>query len=192
MLPPQSPYQVQQQKENRYNMRKNRIQNKKGLREIYLKRNKLGDIFAQGLQTCLKYDQYLKVVDVSNNKISQERLREVIKLSLTENSSLVAFDARGNPGCNEKSRKQIALCLLKNIEQMKKKNIEIREEWIKQECLTFKIPTRILEGLGIQRVNTTTSEGGFSPPRSPTAKTPAKSVVGGGGGVQNNNNTSTT
>lgn len=41
--------------------------------------------------------------------------------------------------------------------------IEIREEWMRPETLTFKIPSRILEGLGIQRT-ATTMENSFANP----------------------------
>jgi len=56
---------------------------------------------------------------------------------------------QNNPGCSEKYKKQIALCLLKNIELMKSDGIELKEEWFRPEVLTFRIPNRILEGLGI-------------------------------------------
>lgn len=48
-------------------MRKERIQYKKGLREIHLKRNYLGDNFCDSLRNCIKYDRYIKVVDISGN-----------------------------------------------------------------------------------------------------------------------------
>jgi hypothetical protein len=79
-------------------------------------------------------------------------LKLFIKYSLKENTSLVAFDAHRNPGFVEKYRKQIALCLLKNIEYMKRNGIEIKDEWIRPENLTFKIPARILENLGINKI----------------------------------------
>lgn len=71
---------------------------------------------------------------------------------MKENTSLVSFGVHCNPGCIEKFKKQIALCLLKNIEQMKRKGIEIKDEWIRPENLTFKIPARILENLGITKI----------------------------------------
>jgi hypothetical protein len=76
-------------------------------------------------------------------------MKILVKSALRENTSLICFDARYNPGCNEKLRKQIALCLLRNIETLRNKNVEIKDEWMRPEVLTFKIPTRILEELGI-------------------------------------------
>jgi hypothetical protein len=52
----------------------------------------------------------------------------------------VSFSVVKNPGINEKMRKQIALCLLKNIESFKHTGVEIKEEWIKHQELSFKIP----------------------------------------------------
>jgi hypothetical protein len=49
---------------------------------------------------------------------------------------------------------------------MRKKSIEIKQEWMKPETITFKIPTNILDKLGIQRMNTTQDSNSFS--RSPT------------------------
>ena len=43
----------------------------------------------------------------------------LIKLGLLENASILAFDARLNPGCSEKVERQLALCMLKNIEKMR-------------------------------------------------------------------------
>ena len=39
--------------------------------------------------------------DVAGNKIGSAGLKLIIKLSLMENSSIIAFDARLNPGCSE-------------------------------------------------------------------------------------------
>ena len=75
----------------------------------------------------------------------------LIKYGLKENTSLVNVDILANPGCNEKVRKQIALCLLKNLEVMRRQGVEIRDEWIKPENLSFKIPQKILDTLGIIR-----------------------------------------
>lgn len=37
---------------------------------------------------------------------------------------------------------------------MKKSGVEIKDEWIISETLSFKIPSKILEGLGINKFNT--------------------------------------
>ena len=99
------------------NHKRQRILNQSGLREIILTRNKLGDKFAKSLQQALCYDKYLKSIDVSGNRISAFGLKSIIKLALMENRSIIAFDARLNPGCSEKVERQLSLCMLKNIEK---------------------------------------------------------------------------
>lgn len=75
---------------------------KAGIRTIILKRNKLGDKFAEALQSCLASDKYIKQFDLAGNKISQFGLKCILKLALVENASVLAFDVRLNPGCTEK------------------------------------------------------------------------------------------
>jgi hypothetical protein len=40
----------------------------------------------------------MKMIDVSGNKIKEFGLKVILKLALIENSSVIAFDARLNPG----------------------------------------------------------------------------------------------
>lgn len=54
------------------------------------------------MQQALCYDKYLKSIDVSGNKIGAFGIKSIIKLALMENGSIVAFDARLNPGVTEK------------------------------------------------------------------------------------------
>jgi len=44
----------------------------------------------------------VKSIDVAGNKIGSSGLRALVKLALLENNSILAFDARLNPGCTEK------------------------------------------------------------------------------------------
>ena len=124
-------------------------------------------MFIESLSKCIRYDRFIKVIDMSCNQIDDFKI--LIKLGLKENTSLVNVDIIGNPGCNEKTRKQIALCLLKNLELIRRSGIEIKDEWIKPENLAFKIPQRILDTLGIVKPerNPSLSES-FS--RSPSQK----------------------
>jgi len=65
----------------------------------------MAESFAHALAECLKFDQYLKVVDISQNRFSLECMKELVQGALAENSSLLCFDARMNPGCTEKIKK---------------------------------------------------------------------------------------
>jgi hypothetical protein len=117
---------------------------------VYLKRNYLGEEFMDGLSSCIKYDRFLKVIDITGNLIGEQSFRQLIKNSIKENHTLVSFSVLKNPGLTDKFRKQIALFLLKNIEAFKNSGNELKPDWIKPENLTFKIPARILETLGIK------------------------------------------
>jgi Ran GTPase-activating protein (RanGAP) involved in mRNA processing and transport len=66
-------------------MRKERIKYRKGLREVILKRNKLGDYFAEQLSGCIRYDKYLKVLDISTNAIESGAMKGLIRMALAEN-----------------------------------------------------------------------------------------------------------
>jgi len=77
------------------------------------------------------YDKFLKVIDVCANRFSTKALSEIVKLSLVDNNTIVAFDARMNPGSTDKIMHQIALCLVKNLEKAKKTGIDINKDFIK-------------------------------------------------------------
>lgn len=113
-----------------------------------MKRNNLGDDFLEALSNCLKYDRFIKVIDLSSNLITEPALKYFVKHSLAENITLVSFSAARNPGYTDKLRKRIALCLLKNLEAYKQSGVEVKEEWVKSENLAVKIPQRILESMG--------------------------------------------
>ena len=66
-----------------------------------------------------------------------------------ENNAIVAFDARLNPGCSEKVERQLALCMLKNIEKVRQKGLQVNPEFLKPELYSFQIPPHILKGLGL-------------------------------------------
>jgi Ran GTPase-activating protein (RanGAP) involved in mRNA processing and transport len=68
-------------------------------------RNRLSDGFAKSLQKALTYDNYLKVINIAGNNLSEFGIKCLIKLALIENTSIVAFDARCNPGSTEKNER---------------------------------------------------------------------------------------
>mmetsp|Transcript_24492 Transcript_24492/g.30529 ORF Transcript_24492/g.30529 Transcript_24492/m.30529 type:complete len:108 (+) Transcript_24492:761-1084(+) len=76
-------------------------------------------------------------------------MKMLLKLALLENSSILAFDARLNPGTSEKVEKQLALCMLKNIEKMRQKDLDINPDFLKPELYSYNIPRHILKGLGL-------------------------------------------
>lgn len=141
---------ILEQQAHLVNFKNQRIKHMVGIREIILKRNKLGDKFALALQKAITYDRYIKVINIAGNQISQIGLKTIVKLALLENNSVIAFDARLNPGSTDKVQRQLALCMLKNIEKMKLKNIPIKPEWIRWELVSVGVPPVILKNLGIR------------------------------------------
>lgn len=63
--------QFQKMRAEQYKNMKDKIQNRRGLREIVLKRNNLGAEFMEALSTTLRYDRFIKVIDVSQNLINE-------------------------------------------------------------------------------------------------------------------------
>ena len=84
IMVPNSPNEIQNERMSRYNMRKERIKYRKGLREIIIKRNKLGNGFAEQLSGCIRYDKYIKVLDISNNLIESTAMKDLVRLALAE------------------------------------------------------------------------------------------------------------
>lgn len=145
----QTPAAILEQQAHIVNFRKQRITHMSGLREIILTRNKLGDQFVHSLEQALAYDKYVKVINLSGNNISSHALKHLVKLALIENNSIVAFDARCNPGCTDKVQRMLALCMLKNIEKMQEKGINLKKDWIRWDLVSVGIPANILNKLGI-------------------------------------------
>lgn len=111
------------------------------------------------MQQALSYDKYLKSINVSGNRIGSHGLKTLIKLALVDNGSIVAFDARLNPGCSEKVERQLALCMLKNIEKVKEQGLQINPEFLKPDLYSFHIPQHILKGLGLVAPGDRSSKG---------------------------------
>ena len=100
-------------------------------------------------------------------------MKLIVKLGLMENSSIVGFDARLNPGTSEKIERQLALCMLKNIEKQQSKGLEVNPKFLHPELYSFGIPMAITKSLGIRHVN----EKKRKKSRSPTSKRQSQQEV---------------
>lgn len=133
---------------------------------MVLRRNKLGEGFAKQIASTLFSDNYLKMIDVSGNCISEHSLSTIVKKGLLENSTLLCFDARINPGFTEKIQHQFALVTLKNIERMRAKGVGIKKDWIVPELYSYRVPPAILKTLALrapgERVSRRTARTGGS------------------------------
>ena len=93
------------------------------------------------------------MINISGNQITEYGLKFIVKLALMDNTSLMGFDARLNPGCNEKVERQISLCMLKNIERQISKGLEINPKYLHPHLYSFGIPMNITKGLGLRHVS---------------------------------------
>lgn len=74
--------------------------NKGGLTELHLQYNKLGGNFILSILNALKYDEYVKVLDLRKNLFSTTLLEDTTTYdlirSLQRNESITNIDFRGN------------------------------------------------------------------------------------------------
>ena len=89
-----------------------------------------------------------------------------------ENTSLIGFDARLNPGCSEKVERQLSLCMLKNIEKQQSKGLEINRKYLHPHLYSFGIPMSITKGLGLRHINEKKRKS-----RSPHKKMPSQQSI---------------
>ncbi len=65
-----------------------------GMKEFYLHNNKLGDNFIRAISKVIKYDEYLRVLDLRLNKINENNLKTDLIPAMKSNSSLTNIDLR--------------------------------------------------------------------------------------------------
>ena len=84
-------------------------------------------------------------------------MQVLVKKGLLNNTSVVALDARCNPGLTPKIRNQMSLTLLKNIEILRAKGIKVDKEYQQvPELYSYQVPPAILKRLALK--NTIDSE----------------------------------
>lgn len=91
-----------------------------GLRELIMKGNKLGAETIRAISPIIAIDEYIRVIDLRNNLIPEEVLREDLVPAFKQNKTLTNLDLRENPGYTIKARRMTALCMLRNIDRLKK------------------------------------------------------------------------
>ena len=139
-----------------HQIKKTQIQFNDGLRELDLRKNMLGDTFLYYLQSCLRFDSYMKAIDLKHNKFSYSQLKMLIKSgSLNENNSLLSVDVRFNPGASDKILKHISLQLLKNISYLKNQAIDVDKQYVKWDVLyNPQIPYNLYQQLDLAKRKT--------------------------------------
>jgi len=75
-----------------------------GLKSIILRRNKLGKNFMRSLARWVKYDEYVRHIDISYNRAGPEATKNFLSL-MKQNKSLISLEMRGNSGYTDKVQK---------------------------------------------------------------------------------------
>lgn len=116
-----------------------------GLKSIILKRNFLGVEFIKSLCRWLRYDDYVRHIDLRYNQIPATDGIKDLAINLEENKSIVSMELIGNHGYRDRLHKRIALTLLRNLNKIKREKKMIRQHWIKPNIFKVCIPKKVLK-----------------------------------------------
>lgn len=124
-------------------------QHKQGLKQLILAHNNFADSTASELVLALRNDLHMRSVDLRNNQVSERWCSEFARL-MTDNRTLTNVDLRLNPGFSQKTHRELALGLLRNIQDLKAKgelesldeSVEIKSKFVRSEVLTVEIPKK--------------------------------------------------
>ena len=106
-----------------------------GLVSISLKGNVLSDVSAEVISNSLGYDQYIRSIDVSDNKISKDGCKKFIRM-MRKNNTLLTVDLKENPGYDEEIHGRIVMKMSKNIKFLYNKYVN--KEYNEEEFQNYK------------------------------------------------------
>ena len=86
----------------------------KGLVSINLRGNKLGNYSAECLSKALSHDQYIRIIDISENNLDNSACKKFIHM-MRKNNILLTVDLRENPGYDEAIYQRMIMKMSKNI-----------------------------------------------------------------------------
>ena len=86
----------------------------KGLVSINLRGNKLGNYSADCLAKSLSQDQYIRIIDLSENNLDNNSCKKFIHM-MRKNNILLTVDLRENPGYDEAIYQRMIMKMSKNI-----------------------------------------------------------------------------
>ena len=110
-----------------------------GLAELCLQYNKLGAFFLKSILGALKYDDYLRTLDLRKNKFSTAILSDTQDIdfikALQRNESLTNVDFRQNEGFNKQIKFKLSLIMIRNIDSLRAKGIFIQGSQLNKDVL---------------------------------------------------------
>ena len=86
----------------------------KGLVSINLRGNKLSNYSAECLSKALSHDQFIRIVDLSENNLDNSACKKFIHM-MRKNNILLTVDLRENPGYDEEIYQRMIMKMSKNI-----------------------------------------------------------------------------
>jgi hypothetical protein len=86
----------------------------KGLVSINLRGNKLGSYSAECISKALSHDQYIRIIDISENNLDNPACKKFIHM-MRKNNILLTVDLRENPGYDEAIYQRMIMKMSKNI-----------------------------------------------------------------------------
>ena len=86
----------------------------KGLVSINLRGNKLSNYSAECLSKALSHDQYIRIIDLSENNLDNSACKKFIHM-MRKNNILLTVDLRENPGYDEEIYQRMIMKMSKNI-----------------------------------------------------------------------------
>ena len=86
----------------------------RGLVSINLRGNKLGQYSAECISKALSHDQYIRIIDLSENNLDNSSCKKFIHM-MRKNNILLTVDLRDNPGYDESIYQRMIMKMSKNI-----------------------------------------------------------------------------
>ena len=86
----------------------------RGLVSINLRGNKLGKYSADCISKALSHDQYIRIIDLSENNLDNASCKKFIHM-MRKNNILLTVDLRDNPGYDESIYQRMIMKMSKNI-----------------------------------------------------------------------------
>ena len=125
----------------------------KGLVSINLRGNKLSNYSAECLSKALSHDQYIRIIDLSENNLDNSACKKFIHM-MRKNNILLTVDLRENPGYDEAIYQRMIMKMSKNIRYLyqqfqngeyTEKEFENLKEFIDISFFDVDIPQEIVD-----------------------------------------------
>lgn len=99
----------------------------------------MGPIFIKNILNSLKYDEYIKVLDLRKNLFSSSILNDTVNFdfvkSLQRNEAITNIDLRGNQGFDKTIKFKLSLIMIRNIDKLRNDGIFVQGPWFNKHVL---------------------------------------------------------